>query len=129
MTLRSIFPLPILLLTICSLASAASSTQATEAASPETNPPAQLHDEAFLDGARCLNISTSSKVPVFIPISVPEERASLPCGACSLPACQGMNIGDACGIIGVTIVHCVWTSFCGSGPGTGRLCDCTTPVD
>ena len=127
MKIRSIFPLTILLLTICSLASAASSTQATEAASPEANPPVQLHGEAFLDASHCSNISTSSKVPVFIPIA--EERASLPCGACSMPACRGMNVGDTCGIIGGTIVHCVVVSFCGSGPGTGRFCDCTTPVD
>ena len=81
-------------------------------------PPAQLHVEAFLDGAHCSNISTASKVPVFLPI--PEERTSFPCGACSLPACQGKNVGDFCGIINGTVVHCVWSSFCGSGPGTGR---------
>ena len=127
MTIRSISPFTILLFMICSLASAASSNQAPEGASPEANPPAQLHVEAFLDGVHCSNISTASKVPVLLPI--PEERTSFPCGACSLPACQGKNVGDFCGIMNGTVVHCVWSSFCGSGPGTGRLCDCSTPVE
>jgi hypothetical protein len=128
MTIRFSFPLTALLLMICSLVNAASSAQVTEAAPPEANPPVQLHDETFLDwSTNCPKISIATEESVFIP--TPREQVSLSCGACSMPACRGMNIGDTCGIINGTVVHCVLVSFCGSGPGTGRFCDCSTPVD
>jgi hypothetical protein len=128
MTIRSIFPPAVLLLMICSTASAAGSPQATEGASLAANHLAQPNGGIVLDeSTHCSSSSDVSRAPALIP--APEERATLPCGACSLPACQGKNVGDFCGIINGTFVHCVWSSFCGSGPGTGRLCDCSTPVE
>lgn len=130
MTIRSGFPLTVLLIAIFSLSTVASSAQPTQVAEvdpSESDPTTQLHGETlFAWSTNCSDASTSSKEPVFIP--TPEESATFPCGPCSLPACQGQNIGDFCGIINGTFVHCVQTSFCGSGPGTGRLCTCSTPV-
>ena len=130
MTFKSGFLLTVLLMAIFSLttvASSAQSTQVAEVAPRESNPPTQLYGEAlFAWSTNCSDTSTLSKEPGFIP--APKESAAFPCGPCSLPACQGQNVGDFCGIINGTVVHCVWTSSCGSGPGTGRLCTCSTPV-
>jgi len=126
--LRSTPLFTVVLLAVCCVANAPSSAQVTETTPRVANPPAQIDGKIFPDwSTSCANVSSATKQPIFIP--APEERATLPCGPCSVPACRGMNLGDTCGIIGGTVVKCAQANFCGSGPGTGRFCDCTTPLD
>jgi hypothetical protein len=126
MKLKPAFLVVVLLFLICTLANAASPTQATESVLLEFTSPTQMKGEAFPEWAtKCLNMSVETKQPVFTP--TPGELASFPCGPCSVSACQGKNLGDTCAVVGGTFVQCVQIYFCGSGPGTGRFCDCSAP--
>jgi hypothetical protein len=73
----------------------------------------------------CLVSSSVLGPPVFSP--APTERATAPCGPCSASACQGLNVGDVCAVRNYQLINCVMINWCGSGPGTGKFCDCSLP--
>jgi len=108
------------LLLMCSLA-AASPTPVGET---EVVPPVHALGVITLESSPdCLDSGLVSEPPSFS--FAPEERATLPCGPCSVSACQGLNVGDGCFKNGN--YKCVVIYFCGGAPGTGRFCDCSAP--
>lgn len=72
----------------------------------------------------CAANSSMTGLPAFD--AVPTEQATLPCGSCSVAACQGKFIGEICAVLpGGQYYICGVVNMCSAmGGGTGKFCDC-----
>jgi hypothetical protein len=124
MKIRVILPTVAAALLLMSVAASAANSASAPASNSANTTPVQVLSTTLPEWSPNCADSVSVVHPlVFNP--APAERTSFPCGSCSVPACQGMNLGDTCAFIGGRSYECYMISFCGSGPGTGRFCDCS----
>lgn len=123
MKIRIILPPFASLLLMSVAAGAANPASAIESNTTVNTAPVQVLSTPLpVWSPNCAGNSSVVELPVFNPAST--ERTTLPCGSCSSTACLGMNVGDTCGYVNYQTLHCYMINFCGSGPGTGRFCDC-----
>lgn len=124
MKIRFILPTFASLMLMVVAAGTANAASVAESSTAQSTAPVQvlstLLPELLLN---CTETGVVAEPSVLNP--APAERAALPCGSCSATACLGKNLGDTCAVVGYRIYQCYMINFCGSGPGTGRFCDCS----
>lgn len=111
------------LLTLCGLA---------HAANPETTTEAPLSSTAPILTSPAGEMSSDCAGGLFPaePSSLDLAESTFFCGPCSVPACQGMHLGDPCGYTsGGWFATCEQVARCADlGQGTGRYCACPGAV-
>lgn len=102
------------------------------AANPETTAEAPMSSAAGMLASSASELSPNCEGGLFPaePSSLDLAESTFFCGPCSVPACQGMHIGDPCGYSpGGWFVTCEQVARCADmGQGTGRYCACPGSV-